>query len=200
VFVTSWDTVLLVKLALLVVLLVWGSRIPGFWARRLFVSPPRTQKPDPDEPSNWREIFSMLGATLVALLLVIPILRHAPAFGLEPLGAFLVWIFGVELVLTFLRPNWYNIPMRGEYFYGDALTAGSGNHVLYRGVAAVFTCIGVWRLIAAPIATRRCQLAIANAPSPSVRIHVPTADADTMIVFPAGLALVGETCSSLLLP
>lgn len=194
------DMVLLVKLGAIVTLLVLGSRIPGFWTRRLFVSPPRTRKPDPDEPSNWREIFSMLGATLVAFLLVIPVLRRAPAFGLEPLGAILVWIFGVELVLTFLRPNWYNIPMRGEYFYGDALTAGSGNHVLYRGVAAVFTCIGIWRLVAAPIVTRKCQLAITNAPSPSVRIHVPTADADTMIVFPAGLVLVGETCSSLLTP
>ena len=78
------DAVLLVKLGAIVILLVLGSRIPGFWTRRLFVSPPRTQKPDPDEPSNWREIFSMLCATLVALLLVIPILRHAPAFGLEP--------------------------------------------------------------------------------------------------------------------
>jgi len=140
----------------------------------------------------------MAGVSFMALLLLIPVVRRAPALGLDPLGAAFAWFGGVELALTFWRPNWYNIPMRGEYAWGDALTAGSGNHVIYRGIAAVVTCLGVWRLVAAPIAGRRCQLAIANAPSPSVRIHVPTADADTMIGFPAGLALVGETCSSLL--
>ena len=194
------DAVLPVKLGAIVVLLVMGSRIPGFWTRRLFVDPPDVDRSDPDHPSTWHEIFAMAGVSFVALLLLIPVIRRAPALGLEPLGAALAWIGGVELVLRFLRPNWYNIPLRGEYLYGDALTAGSGNHVIYRGIAALVTCLGIWRLVAAPIAGRKCELTIANAPSPSVRIHIPTADADTMIGFPAGLALVGETCSSLLNP
>lgn len=193
-FVTSWDTVLLVKLAGLVVLLVVGSRIPGFWTRRVFVNTPKKHPSDPDEPSNWHEIFSMIGVTIVALLLVIPILRRTPALGLESLGAFLVWMGGVELVLTFLRPNWYNIPLRGEY----GPEPGEGNHVFYRGIAAIVTGLGMWRLIVAPIAVHRCQRAIAEAPSPAVRIRVPVANADTMLFFPTGLALVGETCSSLL--
>ncbi|HEY6808966.1 MAG TPA: hypothetical protein VI160_09285 [Gemmatimonadales bacterium] len=135
---------------------------------------------------------------MVVLVSIIPLRRAALSQGVDVTGVALTWSGIAVTVLTIIRPRWFNIPMRGEYAYPDS--AGVGNHVLYLGLAIVALTLGVWRLSVAPVAASRCARAIARAISPDARVLIPPAHADTMLPFPAGLILSGQTCSSLLNP